>query len=107
MEASSPATAELGTRISCAAQTPSRHSTVEAKPRRDILRPSQTVLVHDHVKVMNRCRHALRYLNRKRLRRLRQQRAIHITIRNPNDLAAVVVKAGDHVRDIDCLAALV
>ena len=48
-----------------------------------------------------------RNLKRKRFRQLGKQRPIDITIRNPDDSPVAIVESGDHVRDVDSLAALI
>src|SRR5450755_1308130 len=103
MVARAPATTEAGTRTSCARQVATRHSA--AKPsaakivisrRRCTLEPTHAVLVDHDMKILHLCRQGLWNFHGKRLRSLWQQRAIHVAVRDPHDLAIVVVKTCDH-----------
>src|SRR5260370_28265509 len=118
MEAACPATTPDGVlrSASCAKpiaarQTkPARTSTFRSSLRHTSggdLRPLQTVLVDDDMKVLDLPCQGFWDLYRERLSLLRKQSALHISIGDPHHLALVVVKAGDDVLDGHRLATLI
>ena len=68
---------------------------------------AQTVLVHDDMETVHLRGESFRDLNREGLGRLRQQRAIDVTVRDPDDLSVVIVETGDHMRNVDRFSALI
>src|SRR5579871_6673741 len=71
------------------------------------LRSLQSILIDHDMKVLDLSCHRLGNLKRKCLRRLRQQRFLNISVRDPNDLAVVVIETCNHMRNVDRFSALI
>src|ERR1700745_1341450 len=101
MEAICPATAPDGARKSTSCPKPIAPG--QSMPTKRALRstprlrlcPLQAVLVDDDMKILDLPCQGFWDLDRERLRLLRKQSALDVSVGNPDDLAIVVVKAGD------------